>query len=245
MITQAVHASGFMKVEALAQLADVSEITIRRDLADLASRGVVRRTQGGAARTLKEGEPVPFAVRYSNDREVKTLLGVAGASKVADYESVIIDSGTTPYAVALELSGRPVTALALSLHSAVALGSKQGTQVIVPGGPVQVDTLAMSGSAALDSIRSMQADVFVLGFCGLTSDGGLTAMHYEEAQIKKAAIAASKRVVLVSLGENLGRTANFRFGSTSDITDLITTKDADPETVRLFEMDGVKVTRVE
>src|SRR6185369_10645980 len=51
---------------------------------------------------------------------------VAAAALISDYDSLIIDNGTTCHAVAQELAGRPVTALCLSLHAAAALAAVPG-----------------------------------------------------------------------------------------------------------------------
>ena len=94
---------------------------------------------------------------------------------INDYDSLIIDNGTTCHAVALELAGRPVTALCLSLHIAAALAAVPGARVIVPGGPVEPDTLALYGSQAVDAVRNLSADVLLLGACSASATRGLTS----------------------------------------------------------------------
>ena len=244
MIIQSLQTSGRLRVEQLAELTGVSEVTIRRDLVDLESHGTLRRVPGGAARTVKDGQDVPYAVRIAEDRDVKARLATVVAGLIADYESVIIDNGTTCHAVARELAGRPVTALCLSLHAAVALGSAPGARVIIPGGPVETDTLALMGSQAIDSVRSMQADVLVLGACSASAARGLTSTLYEDALIKRASIESSARRILVTLADKLNRTSNFRFGRPADLTHLVITADAPLELLTLFRDDGVEVITV-
>lgn len=244
MIVQSVHKAGSLRVEALAELAGVSAVTIRRDLVDLEARGAIRRTAGGAARTMKEGEPVPFGVRFAEDRERKMSLATAAAELVEDYESVIIDNGTTAYAVALELAGRPITALALSLHAAVALGGRPGARVIVPGGAVESDTLALTGIEAIDTVRGMRADVLILGTCATAPDGSLTSAFYEDSLIKRACIQSASRRVLVTTADKVDRAANFRFGSAGEITQLVTTRDAHPDLLAMFRAEGTEVVLV-
>ena len=244
MIIQSLQTSGRLRVEQLAELTGASEVTIRRDLVDLESHGTLRRVTGGAARTVKDGQGVPYALRIAEDRDVKARLATVVAGLIADYESVIIDNGTTCHAVARELAGRPVTALCLSLHAAVALGSAPGARVIIPGGPVETDTLALMGSQAIDSVRSMQADVLVLGACSASAARGLTSTLYEDALIKRASIESSARRILVTLADKLNRTSNFRFGRPADLTHLVITADAPLELLTLFRDDGVEVITV-
>lgn len=244
LIIQSLQTSGRLRVEQLAELTGVSPVTIRRDLTDLEAHQALKRIPGGAARTVKQGENVPFSLRVAEDRELKTRLAAAAAGLIADYESVIIDNGTTCYTVALELAGRPITALCLSLHAAVAIGATPGARVIVPGGPVDPDTLALMGSQAVDAVRNMRADVLVLGTCSASATRGLTSTLYEDALIKRAGIESATRRILVTIADKLNRSSNFRFGEPADLTHLVTTADAPPEMLAIFRDEGVQVILV-
>ncbi|WP_193608724.1 DeoR family transcriptional regulator [Nocardioides lijunqiniae] len=240
-IIKAVAQPGLTSVEALVSLTGASAVTIRRDLTDLESRGLVQRKRGGAVRAPRRGVRTPFTARYETGRAPKQALAAHVATLVADDDSVILDNGTTCFAVAQELVGRPLTVLALSLHAAAVLASRPGPTVLVPGGPVEVDSLAMVGSAALESVTETLADVLILGACSASPAHGLSSSTHEDARIKRAAIAASTRRVLVTTGEKLSQTSTFRFGAISDVTDLVTTSDAPPDLLRWFSDEGVVV----
>lgn len=240
-IIKAVAQPGLTSVEALVALTGASAVTIRRDLADLESRGLVQRKRGGAVRAPQRGLRTPFTARYETSRALKESLAAHVATLVGDDDSVILDNGTTCFAVAHRLVGRPVTVLALSLHAAAVLAARPGPTVLVPGGPVEVDSLAQVGSAAIESVNETLADVFVMGACSASPAHGLSSTSYEDARIKRAAIAASTRRVLVATGEKLKQTSTFRFGSISDVTDFVTTADAPEDLLRWFSDDGVTV----
>lgn len=244
MIARAVQGSGRLQVAQLAELTGASEVTIRRDLAELERRGVIRRSAGAANRLLSSGEPLPFGSRFAEDQPRKLRIAQAAAHHVKDYDSVIIDNGTSAYAVALELAGRPITAIPLSLHAAVALGSRPGARVIVPGGPVEADTLALLGSQAVDAVRAIHADVLVLGACAISSVGDLLSESYEDAILKRAAIAAARRTLLVMTGDKFDRTASFAFGNIQNLSQVITTVGAKREVVDLLRATGVEVELV-
>lgn len=244
LIIRTVRGGGPIGVSQLAELTGASAVTIRRDLADLEAHGSLRRTRGGAARAVKFGEDVSYQVRASEDAQAKARLAEAAAALVGDYDSLIIDNGTTCHAVAHELAGRPVTALCLSLHVAAALAAVPGARVIIPGGPVEPDTLALYGSQAVDAVRDLSADVFLLGACSASENRGLTAASYEDARLKRAAIQASGKRILVATGAKLSQESNFRFGTAADLSHLITTPDARDEVLAAFEAEGVQLTIV-
>jgi DeoR/GlpR family transcriptional regulator of sugar metabolism len=243
-IIRAVSGGEVVSVEALSALTGASTITVRRDLAELSEHGLVRRTRGGATRPESRGAPMPFSVRFDTDQERKDALGALAAGLVADDESVILDSGTTCYAVARHLVGRPVTTLALSMHAAAVLASHPAGTVVVPGGLVETDTLAFTGSSAVDAVRETRADVFVLGACAALPQQGLTSTTYEDAQVKRAALAAATRRVLVASADKLARSTTFRFGDFADVTHLVTTPDAPAPLLAVFRAEGIDVRTI-
>jgi DeoR/GlpR family transcriptional regulator of sugar metabolism len=157
--------SGERSVNDLVALTGASAISIRRDLTELAEQGALRRVRGGAAPVATRGSEYPFALRRGEDSDEKTLLAQAVAGMISPGDSVLIDNGTTALAVAHELAGLGITALALSLHAAAALARTPGNEVIVPGGPVGHDDLAFTGAGAAEAIRAMRFDVAILGAC--------------------------------------------------------------------------------
>jgi DeoR/GlpR family transcriptional regulator of sugar metabolism len=243
-IVHTVRVDGVIRIEQLVQLTGASAVTIRRDLAELEAHGLLRRTRGGAARAAKFGEDVTYRDRASEDQPAKSRLAEAAAAIINDYDSLIIDNGTTCHAIAHELAGRPVTALCLSLHVAAALAAVPGARVIIPGGPVEPDTLALYGAQVLDEVRNITAEVFLLGACSASATRGLTSASYEDAQLKRAGIHASTRRILVTTGAKLNQTSNFRFADPADLTHLITTRDAPDDVLAGFQAEGVDVTLI-
>lgn len=240
-IIHAVTNQGAVSVADLVELTGASAITVRRDLAELEAAGAVARTHGGATRPAARGRPMPFSVRWDTDAERKQALGAAAAALVADDEALVLDNGTTCFAVAEALAGRPVTVMALSLRPAAALAARPGATVLVPGGPVETDSLAFVSASAVDAVHGMRADVAVLGACSAAPAHGLTSTTYDDARIKRAALAVATRRVLVATADKLVRTSTFRFGDLEDLTHLVTTADAPPEALDEFRAAGVDV----
>jgi DeoR/GlpR family transcriptional regulator of sugar metabolism len=245
MIIRSVASGATMSVDALCELTGASAITIRRDLADLAEQGSLRRVRGGATRASAPGYSLPFAVRLDADRARKEALAQVAASLVPEGSSLLLDNGTTCFAVAQQLVGRRITALTLSLHAAAALASRPGATVVVPGGPVENDTLAFTSHAAVRAVGDTCVDVTVIGTCSAQPGFGLTSTSYDDAQVKRACLAAGARRVLITTADKLESTSTFRFGEPGDLTDLVTTADADPDALAEFREAGVEVHLVD
>lgn len=236
--------AGPRSIEELATLTGVSTISVRRDLVELAEQGALVRTRGGAAPAVRRGSEYPFGLRQSEEADVKQALARLAATLVEPGDSVLIDNGTTALAVAMELAGLGITALALSLHAAAALASRPGNQVIVPGGTVDHDDLGFTSAGATDAVRAMRFDLAIFGACAADPDTGLTVAGWGDAQIKRAALANSRRAVLVATADKFSRTAAHRFGGIEDLDTIVTTPDAGVVIRYQAQQAGVEVLTI-
>lgn len=230
-----------VSVAALADLTGASAITIRRDLDDLEGQGLLRRVHGGAVRADSRGALTPYERRAAEQLDQKQALARCAGALVQDEDSVILDNGSTLLALAHELAGRPLTAMCMSLHAAVALGGRPQTRVLTPGGPITTDGLGPTSGAAAQALAELRADIALLGACAASPGHGLTSTTWEDALIKKAIIASSSRRIVVATGDKLSRTTSFRVAAIEDIHDLVTTPDAQPTLLQHFVDAGVRV----
>jgi DeoR/GlpR family transcriptional regulator of sugar metabolism len=245
-IADAVRAAGEMSVADLAELTAAAEMTVRRDLEALAGQGVLERYRGGARSLLLRGEETPFALRADEGIERKRALAADVAALIADGEAVVVDGGTTCREVARALHGRRLTVMPLSLHTANALadGGARLT-LLLPGGEARPGELGLVGPLAEASLAALRFDTAVIGCCGLTAADGLTAYDLPEAAVKRAAIRASRRVIVVTEGPKLTRTALAHVAD-ADALDMVVTDGTAPEGARAaLEAAGVVVRVVE
>lgn len=243
-ITDAVREAGKLSVSELADLTGASEMTIRRDLEVLAGQGVVERYRGGARSLLLRGEEPPFALRVQEGREAKRRIASRVAQSLADGESVVLDSGTTCLEVARELERRRLTVMPLSLHAANALVKAPHLTLLLPGGQPRSGELAMTGPLALASLAALRFDTAVIGCCGVTAAEGITAYDLEDAAIKRAAIASSRRIIAVADASKLTRTTLAFVAPASALNMLVTEKDAPVDETDALSKAGVSVQLV-
>src|SRR6478609_7235750 len=98
-----VRAHHFVDVQALTELFGVSVATIRRDLSELETQGLLRRTHGGALFVDQVTRDQANRDRTANNVEAKRRIAQAAADLVVDGDTVIIDAGTTSLEVARQL----------------------------------------------------------------------------------------------------------------------------------------------
>jgi DeoR/GlpR family transcriptional regulator of sugar metabolism len=242
-ILDAVQQAGQVGVTRLAELTGTSEMTVRRDLEQLADQGVIERYRGGARSLTLRGEEPPFTVRANDGHEAKRRIAAAVADMIADGEAVVVDSGTTCLEVARLLTGRRLTVVPMSLHAANALVGGPQLRLLLPGGEPRPGELALTGPLALASLAALRFDTAVLGCCGLTADG-LTAYDLDDAAIKRAIIASAHRVVAVADPAKFTRTALAHVAPVSALSVVVTTADAPDEQIGALTAAGTIVHRV-
>lgn len=225
----ALRRSDVVSVAELAVEHAVSEMTIRRDLDELAQQGVVRRVRGGAVSLLLRGEEPPFGVREREAVEAKQRIAGEVAALLADGEAVLLDGGTTSLEIARAIRDRRLTVLPLSLQSADELSTAPRIRLVLPGGEVRPGELNLTGPLTETSVRSLRFDTAIIGCCGLSAEHGLTAHDLSDVAVKQAAIASARRVIVATDSGKFTRTA---FGAVCPLTqlDMVVTDTALPHT---------------
>ncbi len=94
-----------------------------------------------------------------------------------------------------------------SLPIAVELGNDPDIRVIVTGGQVRNGELSLTGGMAEDAFRALNCDLAFIGVAGICATPGLTEYNQDDARVKRAAIAAARRSVVLADSSKLGRVA--------------------------------------
>jgi DeoR/GlpR family transcriptional regulator of sugar metabolism len=179
----------------------VSPMTARRDLDELARRGIVRRTHGGAVLPTTSAHEDSFARRLRADPEAKRRLAEAAVTLLSPRETVFLDSSTTSYFVARAIleSGLNTTVLTNSLPvmDLVFNGGGQNVELIGVGGTFRRLTRSFVGPFAIRTIEGHFADRLFLSCKGLTENGMMTDADALEAEVKRAMIRQSGEAILL------------------------------------------------
>ncbi len=227
---------GGLSTKDLARHLGVSEATVRRDLAALARQGLLQRDHGGAF--LPEAEP-PYAVKLTQNPSQKEAIARRASAMVPDGATVILDSGTTTLALARLLAGRPLRVVVLDVALAQALAQGE-TEVLLPGGRVRNGFYSLVGSWTEELLSQVRADLFFLGADAFNPEG-ITNHTFEEAAVKRKAMAVSQRTVLLADRSKWGKRAP-AFVAPLNALHLVITDLEDPTLEALVPVEVVRET---
>ncbi len=243
-ILEEVRLSGGARVSDLVELLSVSDMTVRRDIATLARRGLVARVHGGAAAISGRRADEPgFLAKSGLQTGQKAAIAATAAALVQPGDSVALSAGTTTHAVATALRGIPrLTVLTNSLPVAEVLhvGARPDLTVVLTGG-VRTPSDALVGPVAVATLRTMHVDWLFLGVHGFHETAGLTTPNMVEAETNRALIEGARRVVVTVDSSKWGEVALCTIAALDDVAILVTDDGLDAEAQRIV---GAKVGRL-
>jgi DeoR/GlpR family transcriptional regulator of sugar metabolism len=225
-ILEEVRIRGGARVSDLVDLLDVSDMTVRRDIAALARRGLVARVHGGATAVSGRSTEEPgFEAKFSLQTGQKAAIARAAAGLVSPGDSVAVSAGTTTYAVAMEL--RAVPDLTVVTNSIPV----DDLRVLLTGG-TRTPSDALVGPLAVAALRSLHVDWLFLGVHGVDERAGLTTPNLVEAETNRALITCARRVVVTADSSKWGVVGLSSMARLDEVDVLVTDDGLDADAAR-------------
>ena len=207
-----IRREGGATVTELARDHGVSAVTIHRDLAELASDGLLERVHGGARAIDGNGAArieTDWDKRLRQSWGAKEAMAERAARLVPDNATVFVDASSTCLAVALALAESglgPLTLVTNSPAIAFELSADQIHVVMVPG-EVDQHMRLIAGRWAIEFLADLNIDIAFLSAAGITLEQGLTTSRRPLADVVNAARAAAVRSVALMDSSKFGRSS--------------------------------------
>lgn len=200
-IIDRVRETGAIRVADLAQELGVSDMTVRRDLELLHSRGLVEKVHGGATTKLAGTVFEPgFAAKSNLQRFEKEAIAEAATSLVAPGSAIGISAGTTTYALArrlVDVPGLTIVTNSVPVAEVLHKGGRTDQTIILTGG-VRTPSDALVGPFAVAALRTIHVDQVFLGVHGMDPHSGFTTPNVLEADTDRALVEAGRRLVVLA-----------------------------------------------
>lgn len=229
-------------VQELSQYLQVSESTIRRDLKELEEAKLLNRTHGGAISL----QGVNFEPTYQEKEDKFRLEKEAIARKAAEFieegDTILLDSGTTTFHLVQELkSFSRLTVVTNSLILAQELQGVPGIDVMVIGGSLRQETLALVGPIAEQALERVRVDKAFIATNGIDLTEGLTTPNIIEAATKTKMIKAAKQVILLADHSKVEKITFARFAELTEIDKYIIDDGVSEGIVKEIKKMGIEI----
>lgn len=233
--------AGFASITVLSRTLGVSDMTIRRDVRRLADAGELRMVHGGVSLPHGLLRTATYAGRAEDEAGSKRAIAETAANLLGAGDSVVIDSGTTCFAVSTVLPrsfrGTVIT------HSVPVLQQmlmSTAATVLCVGGELLAESQVLIGPRATAGAKEITSDVLLLG-ANSVDTGGVYLMGDREHLVKRAFLEGATKVVLLVDNSKLTRSAPVRLAGLEEIDVLVTTGPVPANLVEACAARGVEV----
>ncbi len=217
-------------VQELSTLFGVSEATIRRDLEELNSQGLIRRTHGGAVRANTAPKEPPMMQRMDENPDEKNRIGKAAVGLIGDGDTIFLGSGTTVLEIAHHLpEDINLTVITNSLPVVNEIATRPGIDLIVIGGMLRQSELSMVGHVAEQAVREFRADRVFLGMYAVDVSCGFTNDYSPEISTDRAILSIAPQVIVLADHSKFGRVSSMLVAPVT-AAQIIITDQATPQT---------------
>ncbi|WP_050184442.1 DeoR/GlpR family DNA-binding transcription regulator [Domibacillus robiginosus] len=238
-ILKLVQQAKTITVNELSSQLGVSEVTIRKDLNKLEENGLILRSHGVAS-SLSEGTVPSFFTREQIEMDEKHCIAQVAANLVKEGESVLIDSGTTPLAVAKFLRHKQISVVTNSIPVSMQLANFKGT-LAVTGGVLLPTSMALCGPDTENYLDNIKVNKLFLGATGIRLEDGPTTSSSIEGSVKKKMVEAAQEVILVLDHTKFDKMSLSLITSFSNVDLIVTSNKAPERALKLLKQNGVKL----
>ena len=211
-------------VEELASELFVSGATIRRDLATMEQKGLLKRSHGGAILFHSSAEESPFAIREQENTAAKRAIAALAFGLLKNGDTVFLDSSSTVgYVIPLMNNLKYLSAITIGLRNALLLSQTNDIKIYIAGGQIKNHSNSVIGTDTFEYISRIHANIALISCTGADLNN-FTDAEIEQSKLKQLMRKNSDKVAMLCDSTKFGKTfmcSDFTF---DEIDYLITDK---------------------
>ncbi len=225
---------------ALAEMLNVSDDTIRRDLHTLAENGLLQKVHGGAI--PRSSGPFKLKERIHIAPDEKRMLAQKAQQYFHDGDVIILDNGTTNMEVARLISPQlKATVVTPSLSIASILCDHAHIDLYFLGGKVFKDAQITTGIEAIKMLDKIRADVCMIGVCAIHPSVGVTIQDWEENQVKSKMVEVSQQVIALVTSDKIDTAEHYVVCPFTRLNVMLTDDQITPSQLIAYQNKGVDI----
>jgi len=229
-----------VRLDQLSSLLKVSEDTVRRDIKELDTQGMLKAVRGGAI--ARSPIPQHYREREKYNQQHKQVIAAKALQFLKDGQVVFFDGGTSVVALAAALpKDLKITIITNSFPVANILEDHPSADVIFAGGKLHKTAFTTMGQETIDAFRKVRADICMLGICSLHHSMGITSIIYEDAQLNNTMINQAQKTIALSALEKINTVEPYYVCPVTDVDVIITETEPDNTALDAYRHLGIEV----
>lgn len=232
-----------IKVTELAKLLDVSEGTIRNDLAALDDEQRILRVRGGAVVTEQHRSRFGALAHSRSGSETEQRIAKWAAGLVENGDVILLDASSISLSMALLLQDRQnLTVVTNSIEVGQSLAQNLSNTVIVIGGILHPDGSTLTGPLGERILRDLHIHMAFVSCYGFSIDAGFLEHDLQQAELKRSMLNAAQHTVMLVDSARLNKPGFASFAPLSGIDHVITDGDMPQAVLDRLRVANAQVT---
>ena len=234
--------SRWVTVTQLAEIFNVSKITIRRDLQELSEQGLIKRSLVGMEMNPLLNIDPPVIQRIMELKEFKERIAKAASQLIGNSTSIFIGSGSTTSFLSPHLVDKTnLTIVTNALNIAYSLSQSNGVSIVVIGGMLRASELSLIGHIAEQSLAEVCIDKVFTGIAAINLGVGLTNNNMLEVQTDRKLFELQAEKIILADHSKFNKVASAFVAPINKVSTLVTDELADPAILDEIRQQGVNV----
>lgn len=221
-ILNALRSSGYVSVHDLSRSLYISESTVRRTLANLEEKGMIKRSYGGAELLDSYAHVPTFGARAHHNVEAKKEIARKAATLVPDGSIIFLDQSSTAFYLAGELMNKSKLTVMTNNVEILSLLSQTDFTVYSSGGRLsEYNRMCLVDTEAERSFGDIYAEFAFFSAKALTQTGIISDCQREEISVRNAMLRNADMKIFLCDSKKFGTRAAYRQCSLDDLDCLI------------------------
>jgi DeoR family deoxyribose operon repressor len=234
----------FLTIKQLAQSLQVSEMTIRRDVALLEEANKLKTFYGGVSlpveNEMQPANPYRIDTEMIEKTEAKRRIAKKAASLIESHDVILIDTGsTTSFIVDYIPDESDHTVYCYALNVINSVSEKESLKLVVCGGYFHKNTRMFESNEGADLIRKTRINKAFMAARGVTDTVGITTAEPYEINMKKTAMSVADTKILLVDSSKFGKAWYAKYAELKEIDIIITDTDIKEEHKQMILNNGI------
>ena len=222
-IAEYITDNGFVTMEQIRDEFNIAMPTVRKDISELASQGLIEKVYGGAKAKVSPSKNMHmFKNRRSVRMEAKNEIARKAAEIIDDGDVIYIDSGTTAAAIIEYIKDKHVTIITSNMAAVMASAEVDNVGVYILGGKFNRDTMSVDHADPKEIMGVFNVDKAFMAATGYSIEGGIAQDSPTECVIKKHILGMATEAYLIIDSSKIGKKALIRYANPDAIHAIIT-----------------------
>ena len=227
-IVNQVNIEGSVRVKDLSIKFAVTEDCIRKDLAILEKKGLLKKAYGGAVSVRQNPHMYKSEERKNTPNDERVVIAKKAITLISEKDIIFLDVSLTSIEIAklLRESSLQVTVMTNMIDVLNILSLCSHISIIFIGGQLNQERDGFWGSLSVQMIHSFKIDKAFLGVVGVdTLTGQLSTYHVDDGFMKTTLIQQSQMSYLLCEERKFKEDGSFVFASLNDVSGLLISKE--------------------